>query len=387
MEENEDSAVGEIAELKNDKVVGVTCNNTDCTLLKYKLHIEGMSLEDAILRIYEVSDKAGYDTSKGVEIYSSIYLEKTFESYDFIHVNITSKKEMDKIVDDSEKFDDETLKKDSDYGKYYTCTLDNDYLDCRFVDNLVLWFEEDFEPTKWAKILPNMQGVKRTLEKFGAKVTEKEEFGLSIPLYKVDINGINYSFYSKEDDSTVLKDYYLGYQKNPDCSYEDDRIKLIDINLADMSVLRMEHHIGKTGYSQFGSASNYLCGKKLCLKRTVVDRKSKYNYNTCDYELISDIYYYSCDLNKKNCKEIKEDEYWEDYHPNHGYLMDLDVCHTEETFYIPDGVACRTTTFDDYNNFVGWAKVVADSASYNDGITNSYVIEYNMDPEDIPFEY
>lgn len=391
-----------ILRIKNGLVKDVLCLNYDCKKIRNKLDVSGKNIEDAVLNLYDEAEKEGYDTSKGVQISSNEYLEKTFDSYDFITVNIISKKEVEEKIEEVKEFDDEfkeiedetdkkiyeTLKRDSDYGKYYTCTYENEYLDCRFNKDLDIWFSGDFDITKWGKVLPNMQAVARVFEKFGVTVESKKELDFLIPLNKVIINGTGYYFYSDKEDSTKLSEYYLAYQKDTNCSYESEIVYLKNINLADLGSIKTTHKISKmNGYNQFGKASYYLCGPKLCLKREFTDKKMKYNYDECAYDTITDIKYFACDTNKKNCKEIKESEYFTDYHPTDGYIMDLEECIINGPSYYPPSGICRAKGYDDAGNFVDWSKQYDAGYQYDAGFKNETVIEYTIDAKDIPYEY
>ncbi len=170
--------------VKDNKVIKTTCLNKDCKKIYDDLSLENKNIQESIDIIYNVSKEKGFDTSKGVNIKTTGKIEieeKTHIKIEYID-EATKNEIISKIEDvdiDSTDNDDyysnlwETLKKDPDYGKLYSCDMENGELAC-----YLTWNELSSNANPVAKEKKYSE-IKYVLEKFGIKTEAKTEFGFT----------------------------------------------------------------------------------------------------------------------------------------------------------------------------------------------------------------
>lgn len=129
--------------IKGNEISDVACLNDDCVSIYNDLDIKGKNINDGIDTIYNVSKEKGFDTSKGVKVSSNETINLETKDYiTFEYIDDTKEKELLDNIKNNEGIkeidnDDyytklwEELKKDSAYGKVYSCDMnDNKELEC-----------------------------------------------------------------------------------------------------------------------------------------------------------------------------------------------------------------------------------------------------------------
>lgn len=132
-------------EVVNNKITNMQCLNSDCENI-LTVDIKGKTLVDAIELLYETSKDNGIDVSKGVSVSStnSKIEEKVKELKYVNYKTITEKEEKEyfeknNIKDNNstnntqENFNNklfELYKKDPDYNEVYTCSMEENNLQC-----------------------------------------------------------------------------------------------------------------------------------------------------------------------------------------------------------------------------------------------------------------
>lgn len=237
--------------VENEKIKKVSCLNNDCMTMLSDLHINNMKIMDGINDIYELAREKSFDTSKGVKIKSTTYIEAEKYNYDFITVEYITEKQKDNLLEEvigskDELLDNGTyyeklwteLKKDSDYSKVYDCKMDNNELECNFIKkaitpSIIDIYADFINVDEW---LTSGDNVIRTLKKFGFNVKKDE----------VEINGVSYGYspvfyYNDEKHENVLitepkeklSDEYCEFVENKNCIIKTgvQFIEIGDMNL------------------------------------------------------------------------------------------------------------------------------------------------------------
>lgn len=199
-----------IIELKNDKVINTGCLNNDCVCIFENSNITDKNLKSAIETLYEVAKNNGIDVSNGVFVSSKDNIENELNGLNYVKYNkIDTKEELnyinqvldnDEIKKQSSKENYnkkllESYEKDFDYGKYYTCII-NDELECYLTDKFIENFSyllsgNTSEEEALRKIVSNTLEydpiLQRILEKFDVEYKAETFFGIKgITEIKID---------------------------------------------------------------------------------------------------------------------------------------------------------------------------------------------------------
>lgn len=188
--------------MKEGRVQEVTCLNDDCNKIAADINVTGKDINESIENIYKVSKEKGFDTSKGVKVQATGNIE--IEEKDYItveHITESKKDEMikEKNVEISNTSNEnyyeklwDTLKKDKDYDKVYTCSMENNELECHIIMDTGIHYDSDYNVNteEEAKRLENnlknaYEKMYHTLNKFNITATDKG---------KVTLNGQTFNY-------------------------------------------------------------------------------------------------------------------------------------------------------------------------------------------------
>lgn len=191
--------------MKNNKVSDTACLNDDCMKIYNDINILGKSINESIEIIYDVAKEKGYDTSKGVKLKSTETID--IEKKDYItaeYINPTQEKELLKNVINNNEIKTnnnntyynelwDKLKKDSDYDKIYTCSMNNERLECYFIPEAITPLDDVLnERVPITDILQKnvftvLSNVTNTLEKFDIKVS-RNTMGTTFYINNIEYN-------------------------------------------------------------------------------------------------------------------------------------------------------------------------------------------------------
>ena len=198
-------------------------------------------------------------------------------------------------------------------------------MECHIKKDLVVNFDGDGSVTpkslaEFAKILPNLEGLARVFKKFGFEVENYKELGIiDNPFVYVYFDDIK--FVVRYNGKTADK---ISFEGVKNCEYFT--FDMMDINLANIKTLKLrylyEDMIRVGDHEEFPQKES--CGKKVC-KAQVFKGQNYCNQETGAIETRGKDIYTICDTNKKNCKEVTEEEY-KLYDENYGYVLDYPIC-------------------------------------------------------------
>ena len=205
--------------LKNDKVDSYKCLNTDCDSLNKDFI--GKDLQGAVEFIYNDSKEKGFDTKEGVKLYSDEVLDVKLPYVTYLDLEETNN-EVSTDISELEKQLNE-LKKDSDYGTIYECTIIDNNLSC-YIKGDIEFGSGVVSETLFFIYADKLRSISRVLTRFGIKNESVYEMGVfEKPAYYIYINGIKFVNLGGE---TTADTEYIG---NENCS--DHRFKLTDLDL------------------------------------------------------------------------------------------------------------------------------------------------------------
>lgn len=329
-----------VVTIKNDVVNNVACLNDDCMKIIDKIDAKEKELSNVIEVIYNVSKDNGFKVDDGVLVKWDGSQDLHLKNLNYVKTEVIDSEKHNELLKDVINNDDiknknevedynakllEEYKKDADYGKIYECSIVDKELDCRIKKDLIVNFDYDGNDVSkimemFTKVSPNLEGLTRVFNKFGLKAEDYEEFGVTIePFRYVYFKDIRFVVMYK--GKTAEK---ISFEGTKNCDYYT--FDMVDINLTKLNDLKIRYlyedflHEGKE--TEF---SNYdRCGKKIC-KAIVFKAKAYCNQKTGQMEDRGKDIYKICDTNKKNCKEVTEEEY-KLYDENYGYVLDYPIC-------------------------------------------------------------
>ncbi|MDE6142281.1 MAG: hypothetical protein K2G03_06725 [Bacilli bacterium] len=326
--------------IKNDVVRDVACLNDDCMKIIDKIDVMGKKLSNSIEVIYNMAKDNGLKVDEGVLVKWDGNKDLDLKDLKYVKTEVIDSEKQNELLKEVINNDDiknkneiedynvkllNEYKKDNDYGKFYECTIDNKELECHIKKDLVVGYDyngNDFSKVMelFTKVSPNLEGLTRVFNKFGLKAEDYDEFGLTIePFRYVYFDGIK--FVVRYNGKTANK---ISFEGVKNCEYFT--FDMMDINLAKLNDLKLrylyEDMIRVGAYEEIPQKES--CGKKLC-KVQVFKARNYCNQETGAIESRGEDIYSICDTNKKNCKEVTEEEY-KLYDENYGYVLDYPIC-------------------------------------------------------------
>lgn len=171
-----------LLELKGNQINNFTCLNEDCKNVFNTIDIKDKDINEAIEILYNTAIDKGIDVSNGVKIFSQN--EKIKEKVNSISYVIyekineeTENKYKEEIIDETEKMNFnneksynekllEIYKKDKEYGKNYTCNINDGNLECYITDRLFKKVGQNVDLTTLLEILDGYQELMKVCDKF-----------------------------------------------------------------------------------------------------------------------------------------------------------------------------------------------------------------------------
>lgn len=216
--------------IKDNKVSDVACLNDDCMSMYNDVDIKNKTISESIDNLFNLAKDKGFDTSNGVKIKTTIEIDVKGKDYIAVEfINEPTKNELLSQVKNNEEIKDNNnddyysnlwneLKKDKDYDKVYSCSMDNDILHCYILKDFIDTEIELGDPLYLVKYSELASAFFRTLDKFGVKYSTGTSFDWIIPggitgLSGVFINGTEYSYISYQSGTTYY-DNVLKYENN-----------------------------------------------------------------------------------------------------------------------------------------------------------------------------
>ncbi len=316
--------------IMDGKVKDVACLNNDCVDMFDDIDIMGKDIADSIDSLYNIAKDKGYDTSNGVKVKTTgkININKEYVTVEYI--NEATKNELISKVINNEKIKDNTnnnyytklweeLKKDDEYDVVYTCSMNNDELECYIKNDFIIVYDTgegsdtaDYATMirLWNKALPQMERIARVLKKFGVPIeTDREILVLTNPIGILNYHGSKLSI----DEFITTRD--IVYSGKVRCDIYE--VHLNDINLLkpyDIPIkLQVEEdeevfYEGKTEthVNPIHCGENY-CGRNTLKETLYCNYYESEGYGDYNREIIN--IYEICDLNMENCHEVPFEEY------------------------------------------------------------------------------
>lgn len=239
--------------IKENKVNDVACLNDDCVNIYNELDVKNKSIGESIELIYDLVKNKGFDTSHGIKIKTTITLD--IEDLDYIsieYIDENTKNDLLSNLKNNENIKDvnnddyytklwSELKKDKDYDKYYTCSMDNKELECHIiVEPITPPKLKMSEPPKDISQYINTRDIlSRIFKKFGIRTEKNDILGLD-----VYINNNCYSYSPNYEatsgeiindvDMTTTKDYIMVLIKHDEYN-NTELVYIKDINLLNIT--------------------------------------------------------------------------------------------------------------------------------------------------------
>lgn len=187
--------------MRNGKIHAVTCLNQDCYKIYNDLRLEEKNINESIDIIYNVSKEKGFDTSNGVKVKATGNIEIEEKEYVSVeHISESTKNEIISNIKDIEIENTsnenyykklwEQLKNDKDYGKIYTCNMNDKELECYFIIDAISPPELKLDisaPVDVLDFINKRNDVANTLKKFNINCTNGDYL-------KVYINNKEYDY-------------------------------------------------------------------------------------------------------------------------------------------------------------------------------------------------
>ena len=213
--------------IKEGKVTDYRCLNTDCEVLNKDF--VGKEIKDAVESIYNDSKEKGFDTTNGVKIKTSeiLDLKLSYVVYENLDEEIN-------VVEEKEESLIDKLKKDEDYGEFYTCT-EGKTTSCYLNSDIKLGSEVIPLQNYIDGTLTKLRGIDRVLNRFGIETETIYEMGImEEPAYYIYINGIKFVSAGGETVGT------LEYTGTHGC--EDHWFKLGDLDLLNPGKIKEKYY-------------------------------------------------------------------------------------------------------------------------------------------------
>lgn len=186
--------------IKDNKVDDIACLNDDCMSLYDDIDITNKNINDSFKYLYRLVQNKDFDVSNGVKV-KITNNDLEIETKDYItveYIDEETKNELLSNVKNNEKIKDNSnydyytnlwneLKKDRDYDNVYSCSMNDDELECYFImdalkSNIV---DEESFVVNYIKWLDGTgQKIASTFDKFGIRHHNTETY----------INNIKYNY-------------------------------------------------------------------------------------------------------------------------------------------------------------------------------------------------
>lgn len=185
--------------VEDSKVSDIACLNDDCISIYNDIDVKGKNLDNSIDVIYNVSKEKGFDTSNGIKLSSTNAVTiKSSNNITIEYIDTSKEKELLNEVKNNEIVKEisndnyytrlwNELKKDSSYGKVYTCNMnDNKELECYITLETGINDDSDYNYIDRIqdKLSDSATSVMNTLKKFNYNINDS----------KVTINNIEFNF-------------------------------------------------------------------------------------------------------------------------------------------------------------------------------------------------
>ncbi len=219
--------------MRNGKVHAVTCLNQDCYKIYNELRLEEKNINESIDTIYNVSKEKGFDVSNGVKVKATGNVK--IEEKSHITVEHISESKKDEIISSIKDIKIEntsnedyysklwaSLKKDKDYDKTYTCSMNNKELECYFIIDAIRPPEikpDISAPATVLEFIDKRNEVANTFKKFNIHYTNEDilkvyinnkeyEYAESVEIGSEEV-GVSMSYsQTTSDDGTVISESY-----------------------------------------------------------------------------------------------------------------------------------------------------------------------------------
>lgn len=176
-----------VLSIKDNKVNNVSCLNDDCVSIYDDIDIKNRTISESVDNLYNLVKNKGFDTSNGVKIKTTIDLN--IEDRDYITIEFINQETKDKLLSNvknneginKNSNDDyysslwDKLKKDNDYGKVYSCSMNNNELECYFIMDSII---TDPNKTDIATYEVRLNRIANTFNKFNIKHDYKNAYDL-----------------------------------------------------------------------------------------------------------------------------------------------------------------------------------------------------------------
>lgn len=327
--------------MKDNIVQDVACLNDDCMSFYDEIDIKGKSITDSIDNLYNLSKEKGFNVKDGVKVKATEQLN--IENKDYItieYIDESTKNELLSNVKNNEDIKNnnkdyytklwDELKKDNDYGKIYTCNMNNEILECFIKEDMFVLDENDYTVVDLPFLMQKQNEVIRVLNKFSLK-TEVE---VLVPAVMEDM-----SVYINDIKFSCSIDGYC----NPSPHIYDDSIDTSNLNIWGEFTL-YDSEVGLNLLKPNEVLNNLLYEEEYYI------HNDYYSYEATI--LVNKI----CDINISNCK-------------NYEYTYcDLKRINETENSYQHEPINCKTidskTYQDYYDEYVvksrGWGCLTLD---------------------------
>ncbi len=235
--------------IKDGTVEDVACLNDDCVSIYNEIKIAGKNIDDSIDYLYDLAKSKGFDTSNGVKVRATGNVN--IEKKDYVIVEYISVADKEVLLADLKNNESiknsnnegyyttlwDKLKADGDYGDVYSCSMNNEELECYFTEKFISnIFDEKQLVLDYVGLENQINKFFNTLDKFRIKHTKKDD---------TEYISINYNEYVATgsiqiEDKEILANVLsrkIGHQ-NSSSSYEEclladtyEYVDLKDFNL------------------------------------------------------------------------------------------------------------------------------------------------------------
>ncbi len=249
-----------VLSIKNNKVKSAVCLNNDCDSIIDEITVVGKELSEAVNIIYDKSYEKGFNTEEGVKMYSTYSIDtKGFAEY--VHFELIDSDKEKELLDNKEISVDNKeyeknllneLKKDKDYDKVYTCSL-NEELECHIMLETGINDDSDYDMDTYEKyeFINNLftgttTKIMSTLKKFGFDVKDNKviisgiKYGY-MPLFTSIYNGVTTKYKNAlvaeiidVFDPSICSSGYVSYDEDGECKNKDGYY-IIELNKVDIS--------------------------------------------------------------------------------------------------------------------------------------------------------
>lgn len=330
--------------IKDNKVNDVACLNDDCISIYNDIDIKGKNINDSIDTLYNISEEKGFDISKGVKVKVSNNIN--IENKDYItieYIDITKEKELLREVINNEEIKNVSndnyytnlwneLKKDDDYGKVYSCNINNNKeLECYIKKDFVIAEKDLLEILKrgsmadaianYPKVIPRLEKIEHVLKKFKFNVSTEITDLFTSPAAIINVRGNDFSYVTGGTAKDVYYtgrihcNFYMFYLTDINLLKPDNIPLILDNDEDDYRNNNEDHTFTRTIIdedNQIEEVHDRYCNEIICYK--------SYEHRELHCELQEDGHYnwesketktfQKCELGYKNCIYISENEYY-----------------------------------------------------------------------------